>query len=80
MDQYQIMSLLMRLETKNVEPETVAMMYAEVLSSVAERLTPDELRRLLIIGAYICHGSGGSGHSVEEPPEEPQWRGNHQIN
>lgn len=80
MDQYQIMSLLMRLETKNVEPETVAMMYAEVLSSVAERLTPDELRRLLIIGAYICHGTGESGHSLEETPDEPQWRGNHRIN
>ncbi|KRB92841.1 hypothetical protein [Noviherbaspirillum sp. Root189] len=80
MDQYQIMSLLMRLETKNVEPETVAMMYAEVLSSAAERLTPDELRQLLIIGAYICHGPGGSGHSVEERTDEPQWRGNHRIN
>jgi len=80
MDQYQIMSLLMRLEAKNVDPDTVAMMYAEVLASAAERLTPDELRRLLIIGAYICHVPGGSVPNIEAAEEEPHWRGNHQIN
>lgn len=56
MDEYQIMSLLIRLETRDADPQTVAEMYAETLSDASERLTDDQMRKFLICGAYLCHG------------------------
>jgi hypothetical protein len=63
MDQYEIMSLLMRLETNKVDPYTVSMMYAETLAAIADRLTKDEMRSLLIIGAYIGNQSSTAERS-----------------
>lgn len=85
MDEYQIMSLLMRLEMRDADPTTVATLYAQTLAEVSPQLTEDQLRRLLLCGAYICHGrdrnAGGpeayscatsSGRSsIELPSDEP---------
>ena len=57
MDEYQIMALLMRMETRNADPQTVASLYAETLAEVSDRITDDQIRRFLICGAYLCHGS-----------------------
>jgi hypothetical protein len=84
MDKYQVTSLLMRLELRDADPMTVADLYAETLAEISECLTEDQMRRLLICGAYLCHGgdrvAGGprtldgatvSGRStVELPPND----------
>lgn len=57
MDNYEIMSLMMRLETRDADPQTVISMYSETLAAAASRLTDDEMRRFLICGAYLAHGS-----------------------
>lgn len=65
MDEYQIMSLIMRLETRDADPLTVIEMYSEALADVSARLTEDEIRRFLICGAYLAHG----GHRNAGGPE-----------
>jgi hypothetical protein len=56
MDEYEVMSLIMRLETRDADPTTVIEMYSETLANASSRLTEDEVRRFLICGAYLAHG------------------------
>jgi len=81
MDEYQIMSLLMRLETRDADPQTVAMMYAETLADASERLTDDQMRRFLICGAYLCHGGKrNAGGPASVDGADPELRSRIQLN
>lgn len=81
MDEYQIMSLLMRLETRDADPQTVAAMYAETLSDASERLTDDQMRRFLICGAFLCHGANrNAGGATSMDGADPAGRSNIQLN
>lgn len=81
MDEYQIMSLLMRLETRDADPQTVAAMYAETLSDASDRLTDDQMRRFLICGAYLCHGiSRNAGGPSSMDGTEPETRSDIRLN
>ena len=81
MDEYQIMSLLMRLETRDADPQTVAMMYAETLADASDRLTDDQMRRFLICGAYLCHGANrNAGGSAPMNGADPAARSKMQLN
>jgi len=77
MDVYEIVSLLMRLETRDADRQTVLALYSETLSEVCNHLTDDQMRRLLICGAYIHHGAE---HTLINAPlldaTSPHGRGN----
>jgi len=76
MDQYQILSVIMRLNASSLDPETVPMMYAKMVADVADRLTVEEMRRFLAIGAYLTNRPGDI--DVDELGEN--WRGNQTLN
>ncbi|MFC7515060.1 hypothetical protein ACFQUU_08595 [Herbaspirillum sp. GCM10030257] len=83
MDEYQIFALMGRIEVEPVDKATVIQMYAEILARVVDRLTDDEMRRLLLCGAYInTHGStervAEQGKGTDQ--SSPSWRGNRDIN
>lgn len=81
MDEYQIMSLLMRLETRDADLQTVAAMYAETLADASERLTDDQMRRFLICGAFLCHGANrNAGGPVSLDGADSVGRSNIQLN
>ena len=56
MDRYDVMSILLRLKTTDSDPYAVSMLYSETLAEIAGRLSADEMRRLLMVGAYFCNG------------------------
>jgi len=65
MNRYEIMSVLTRLEASKSDPYAVSRLFADTLADIADRITVDEMRRLLIVGAYIHHNlieeaSGGA--------------------
>ncbi|WP_194727446.1 hypothetical protein [Noviherbaspirillum malthae] len=55
MDEYQIMSLLERIQPGNADPSTVARLYAETLAAISDHISDDQMRRFLICGAYLCN-------------------------
>jgi hypothetical protein len=75
MDSYDIMSLLLRLETNKAAPYAVTMLYSETLAEIAPRLTADEMRRLLLVGAYVCNGRPESKATWWEAVDDPQIPG-----
>lgn len=76
MDQYQIMSIITRLNASSLDPETVPMMFAKLIADVADRLTVEEMRRFLAIGTYINNRPGDI--DIESLGEN--WRGNQRLN
>jgi len=80
MDEYQIMNILLRLETGHLESFKVVRDYAKTLSDISERLSDDQLRRILMLSAYLCQrvdeaASGPAG----QKDSEVAWRGNTRL-
>ncbi|NEX64714.1 hypothetical protein [Noviherbaspirillum galbum] len=57
MTEYEVMAVMTRLEIRDASSHTVSMMYAETVAAISKHLSGDQLRRLLLCGAYIAHGS-----------------------
>lgn len=76
MDQYQIFSVISRLNASALDPETVPMMYAKLLADVANRLSVEEMRRFLAIGAYLNNCPG----DINVDALGANWRGRQTLN
>lgn len=76
MDQYQILSVIMRLNASSLDPETVPMMYAKLVADIADRLTIEKMRRFLAIGAYLNNHSG----DIDVDELGKNWRGKQTLN
>lgn len=53
MTQYQIYSAISHIEGHGLDPNNVSEIYASTLAEIAEKISNDEMRRLLLIGAYL---------------------------
>lgn len=53
MTQYQIFSAISHIDGHCLDPNDVSEIYASTLAEIAEKISNDEMRRLLLIGAYL---------------------------
>jgi hypothetical protein len=56
-DEYQILALLMRLDSRNLDADRITSLFVETLANASERLTDDEIRRFLMCGAFLFRSS-----------------------
>lgn len=80
MDQYQIMALLARIEPSDADLYEIQTYLAETLSEISERLSDDQLKRLLICCACLCHRANGTKPEVDAIDRRAALRSRMQMN
>lgn len=56
MDRYSMYSLLSHhMEGVDVDAYSIRELYAATLADIADKISNDEMRRLLLVGAYLFH-------------------------
>jgi hypothetical protein len=69
MNQQQILAILRQIEPRISKIDIVASLYAETLAEITEKVSVDQLRRLLVCGAYL----------YRQNAELPQQAGYHEY-
>lgn len=64
MDQAEILAFITQVETEDVEPIYAAKVYAAALDDMQDRITAQDLKRLLLVGAAMFRSCAG-GKYVE---------------
>lgn len=68
MDRYSMYSLLSQhMEGVDVDTYSIRELYAATLADVADKVSNDEMRRLLLVGAYLFHREAESADAGFEP-------------
>lgn len=80
MDEYQIMALLSEIEPGKADLQHIKLMLAETLSEVSERLTDDQMKRLLICSAFLYHRANSSYQEIDAIDRHEAMRSRMQMN
>jgi hypothetical protein len=80
MDQYQIMRLISRIEPSDADLYEIQTYLVETLAEVSERLSDDQLKRLLICFACLYHRANGTKTEVDTVDQHAALRSRMQMN
>lgn len=80
MDQYQVLALLSKIEPSDADLYDIQMYLAEMLAEVSDRLSDDQLKRLLICCACLYHRANGIKPEVDAVDQYAALRGRMQMN
>lgn len=71
MDQDEILAFITQVETDDIDPVCVAKIYAAAVDEMQSRISAQDLRRLLLIGAAMYRNSIKGQHTeLQLPPSE----------
>jgi hypothetical protein len=65
MDRDQMFVALSHMESLNVSSTGACEAYAQTVAEIAEKVSMDEMRRLLLIGAYLFNLSADKGEAID---------------
>lgn len=68
MDQEEILAFIMQVETDDVDPLNVARAYAATVDDVQSRISAQDMRRLLLIGAAMYRNGIKGQHAELQMP------------
>lgn len=80
MDQYQIMALISKIEPSDADLYEIKTYLAETLSEVSERLSDEQLKRLLICFACLYHRANSTKPGVDTIDQHAALRSRMQMN
>lgn len=80
MDQNQIMALLSKIEPCDADLYEIKTYLSETLSEISERLSDEQLKRLLICCACLYHRANGTKPEVDTIDEHVAMRSRMQMN
>lgn len=75
MDQEHVLSQFARFDPEYVDAATLTILYAQSIATVSDRLTNEELRCLLVVGAYLRARAIDHGRLQASMQGPPEWRG-----
>ena len=64
MDQDEILAFIMQVETEDIDPVSVAKVYAAAVDEMQSRISAQDMRRLLLLGAAM-YRNGVKGQHAE---------------
>lgn len=71
MDQDEILAFIMQVETEDIDPVSVAKAYAATVDEMQSRISAQDLRRLLLLGAAMYrNGIKGQHAELQLPVSE----------
>lgn len=68
MDQEEILAFITQVETEDIDPVCVAKIYATTVFDVQSRISAQDMRRLLLIGAAMFRNSVKGKHAELQLP------------
>lgn len=68
MDQDEILAFIMQVETEDLDPVTIAKAYAAAVDEMQSRISAQDLRRLLLIGAAMYRNAIKGQHAELQLP------------
>lgn len=74
MDRYAIYAAISHMDNIDVDPYSICELFSATLADIAEKISNDEMRRLLLIGGYLFNKGQteldqelGTGFSLGKP-------------
>jgi len=68
MDQEEILAFIMEVETEDIDPVCVAKVYAAAVDDMQSRISAQDMRRLLLVGAAMFRNSIKGKHAELQLP------------
>ena len=79
MDQDEILAFITQVETEDIDPVCVAKVYAAAVDDMQARISAQDLRRLLLIGAAMYRNSIKGQHAELQLPASEKSADGHEM-